>query len=30
MVKKTMKAHLKIDKSVLAKVSTHKTPVVPG
>jgi oxalate decarboxylase len=25
-----VKAHLNIDKSVLAKVSTHKTPVVPG
>jgi oxalate decarboxylase len=25
-----VKAHLKIEKSVLAKVSTHKTPVVPG
>ncbi len=25
-----VRAHLKIDKSVLAKVSTHKTPVVPG
>ena len=25
-----VQAHLNIDKSVLAKVSTHKTPVVPG
>jgi len=25
-----VKAHLNIDKSVLAKVSTHKTPVVPS
>jgi len=25
-----VKAHLNIDKSVLAKVSTHRTPVVPG
>ncbi len=25
-----VKAHLNIDKSVLAKVSTHKTPVVPA
>src|SRR5271157_1022410 len=25
-----VKAHLNIDKSVLAKVSTHKMPVVPG
>ncbi len=30
MVKKTMKAYLKIDKSVPAKVSTRKTPVVLG
>ena len=25
-----VQAHLKIDRSVLAKIPTHKTPVVPG
>ena len=25
-----VRAHLKIDRSVLAKIPTHKTPVVPG